>query len=367
VAVVHAGDGSGRLFIVENRGTILIHDGDELLASPFADLSDHVTGPFGEQGLLGLAFHPDYVVNGLFFVSYTDTSGDSTLARMSVSAEPNRADPASLQEILTFSQPDSDHNGGDIHFGPDGYLYFAAGDGGHGASPDAPQEGDTLLGKILRLDVDGEETYAIPPDNPFVGVLEVRDEIWALGLRNPWRFSFDSLTGDLFVGDVGAQCREEIDHVPAGSPGGFNFGWRVMEGSLCWTLDYCNPTATCDDTSFTPPVLEYDHTAGEDCAVIGGYRYRGSSNPSLWGLYLFGDVCSGRIWGATEQSGSWIAAELADTALELSAFGEDERGELYALSITDDGLYRLLTPDGLFGDGFETGDVGLWSGSVGTP
>ena len=352
LGLTHAGDGSGRLFILEQAGRILIHDGTGVLATPFLDLSSRV-GCCGERGLLGLAFHPDYAANGFLFVDYTDSSGRTIISRFAVSADPNRADASSETEVLSFAQPFANHNGGQLAFGPDGYLYIGSGDGGGGGDQqNNGQQLDTLLGKILRIDVDGLP-LAIPPDNPFVGDPAARDEIWAYGLRNPWRFSFDRHTGDLFIADVGQERREEVDFQGAGSPGGENYGWRRMEGSLCF-----QPSSGCNDGSLVLPILEYDHGLG--CSVTGGYVYRGEAAPGLRGTYLFGDFCSGRIWGATPgASGVWSAVELADTELSISSFGEDEAGELYVVDLAG-AVYRLSSPP-ILTDGFESGDASAWA------
>ena len=280
VGITHAGDGSGRLFIVLQGGRIVIFDGVKILSSPFLDITSVVSSG-GERGLLGLAFHPNYVGNGSFYVNYTNTAGDTVIARYSVSANPNQADPTSADILLTIPQPFSNHNGGQLHFGPDGYLYIGIGDGGSGGDPqNNGQDLGTLLGKILRIDVDKGPPYAIPPDNPFFGPGDgALDEIWAWGLRNPWRFSFDRLTGDMFIGDVGQNSWEEVDFQPASSAGGENYGWRLMEGNSCY-----NPATNCNDSTLTLPILVYDHTVG--CSVTGGYRYRGSKNPALDGFYL---------------------------------------------------------------------------------
>jgi hypothetical protein len=342
VAIAHAGDGSGRLFITEQGGRILIYDGSELLPAPFLDISALLsTG--GERGLLSVAFHPNYESNGHFFVNYTNTSGNTVIARYSVSNDPNLADPASALAVLTIAQPYSNHNGGQLQFGPDGYLYIGMGDGGGAGDPNNyAQNPNSLLGKMLRIDVDGDVPYAVPPDNPFISDEQARDEIWALGLRNPWRFSFDRATGDLFIGDVGQYSWEEIDYQPAGSTGGENYGWRLMEGNNCF-----NPSTNCDDGSLTLPVLEYGHDLG--CSVTGGYRYRGKDNPLLSGLYIYGDFCSGIIWGARPGgNGNWSAEELLDSDLNISAFGEDENGELYVAHRAAAGgsIYRIdqITP-----------------------
>jgi glucose/arabinose dehydrogenase len=324
VGVVDAGDGSGRLFIVEQAGRILIHDGSQVLASAFLDVSALVSC-CGEQGLLGLAFHPDYATNGLFYVDYTNTAGDTVIARYHVSADSNVADPASARILLTIAQPFANHNGGQLAFGPDGFLYIGMGDGGSAGDPDnrAQNLGD-LLGKLLRIDVDGAFPYAIPATNPFRNTPGARPEIWAFGLRNPWRFSFDRQTGDLFIADVGQSSREEVDFQPAASAGGENYGWRRMEGTLCF-----NPSSGCNDGTLTLPILEYDHSLG--CSITGGYRYRGGRFPQLVGRYFYGDFCSGRIWNGIQTGQTWSSTQLIDTTLQITSFGEDAGGELYVV------------------------------------
>lgn len=338
VDITHAGDGSGRLFIILQGGRIVIFDGVQILSPPFLDINSLVSSG-GERGLLGAAFHPNYVGNGFFYVSYTDTAGDSVIARYSVSLDPNRADPTSGVILLTIPQPFSNHNGGQLHFGPDGYLYIGIGDGGSGGDPqNNGQDLGTLLGKILRIDVDSGFPFTVPPDNPFVGVVGAREEIWSFGLRNPWRFSFDRLTGDMFIGDVGQNSWEEVDFQPANSTGGENYGWRLMEGNRCF-----NPAINCNNGTLTLPILVYDHSVG--CSVTGGYLYRGSKNPNLNGLYLYGDFCSGLIWGAQEDGlGGWNTTVLLDTNFSISTFGEDESGEIYFahLSATDGTIYQVV-------------------------
>ena len=347
LAITHAGDGSGRLFITEQGGRILIYDGSGLLPAPFLDISALLsTG--GERGLLSVAFHPNYASNGHFYINYTNTGGDTVIARYSVSNDPNLADPASASTVMTIAQPYSNHNGGQLEFGPEGYLYIGMGDGGDAGDPNNyAQNPDSLLGKMLRIAVDGEIPYGVPPDNPFISDKQVRDEIWALGLRNPWRFSFDRSTGDLFIGDVGQSSWEEIDYQPAGSSGGENYGWRLMEGNHCF-----NPGSNCNEGSLTLPVLEYSHDLG--CSVTGGYRYRGKDNPLLSGLYIYGDFCSGKIWGAKpDGDGNWSVEELLDTNLNISAFGEDENGELYVVHRAAPGgsVYRIVQSTPKFNPG----------------
>jgi glucose/arabinose dehydrogenase len=336
VAITHAGDGSGRLFITLQAGRILIFDGQQLLADPFLDISALVLSG-GEQGLLSVAFHPDYTFNGFFYVDYTDLNGDTVIARYQVSPNPNVADPFSAAILLTIPQPFANHNGGQLQFGPDGNLYIGMGDGGSAGDPlNNAQDLSSLLGKILRIDV-SILPYAIPPNNPFVAGFNARPEIWAYGLRNPWRFSFDRQTGDLFIADVGQSNLEEVNFQPASSVGGENYGWRLMEGSSCF-----NPGSNCNDGSLVLPIVEYDHSLG--CSITGGYRYRGLENSGMFGLYFYGDFCTGRIWGASpDAQGNWVTTELLDTDLQVTAFGEDEDGELLVASFSPGpgAIYRI--------------------------
>jgi glucose/arabinose dehydrogenase len=333
--LTHAGDGSGRLFVLEKRGTIRIIRDRALIGAAFLDITDRVGSSGSEQGLLGIAFHPHYEENGFFYINYTDRSGDTVIARYSA-PDGDQADPNSEHVLLRQDQPASNHNGGALAFGPDGYLYIGLGDGG--LANDAfgnGQNGQSWLAKILRIDVDGGDPYAIPPDNPFVGEDGFADEIWAYGLRNPWRFSFDRATGDLYIGDVGQGAYEEIDFQPAGSEGGENYGWPIMEGMHCFRSD------SCEQEGLTLPIVEYDHGSG--CSVTGGYVYRGEAFPSLAGVYFFGDYCSGLIWGLAVDNGEWQVAQLLDAGIQLSSFGEDESGELY---VTDLGgaVYQISAP-----------------------
>jgi glucose/arabinose dehydrogenase len=314
----------------------IVRDG-ALVPAPFLDIGDRVGASGSEQGLLGLAFHPDYAANGLFFVNYTDRQGSTVVARFSVSSDPDRAEPGSEAILLTLAQPAANHNGGNLVFGPDGYLYIGTGDGGAaGDQFGNGQNGQTLLGAMLRLDVDGAQPFTIPADNPFVGNPDVRDEIWAIGLRNPWRYAFDRLTGDLYIADVGQNKYEEVNFQPAASPGGQNYGWPIMEAAHCFPEE-----RACEQAGLTLPVVEYDHTLG--CSITGGYVYRGAEQPLLAGIYLFGDYCSGRIWGlARSADGRWQTAQLAQADLRISAFGEDEAGELYLVDLTGGDLYRIV-------------------------
>lgn len=339
VAITHAGDGSGRLFITEQSGTIKIFSGTSVRERPFLDIRNLVLAG-GERGLLSVAFHPDYARNGFFFVNYTDRPGGHTIvARYSASSgDPNVADPASRIQIIRIEQPFSNHNGGQLQFGPDGFLYIGMGDGGAGGDPgNRAQNLLELLGKMLRLDVDRGLPYTIPADNPFLNRNDARHEIWASGLRNPWRFSFDRQTGDMFIGDVGQNAFEEISFQPASSRGGENYGWRRMEGLHCF-----NPSTGCNQEGLVLPIIEYPQTDGS-CSVTGGYRYRGRFS-SLRGLYIYGDYCSGKIWGASQGSdGRWTTTLLLQTSLNISSFGEDESGELYVADLNGN-VYRLVDP-----------------------
>jgi glucose/arabinose dehydrogenase len=340
--VTHAGDGSGRLYIVEKGGTIRLVENGAPLETPFLDISDRVRSSGYEQGLLGLAFAPDYTQSGFFFVNYTDRQGNTVVARFNVStADPNRADPASEFVVLTLDQPASNHNGGMVAFGPDGYLWIGTGDGGgagdrfgHGQNP------ATLLGKMLRLDVttDPSAPYLIPPDNPWVTAdwngQRVPGEVWAVGLRNPWRYSFDRATGDLWIADVGQNQIEEIHFTRAGDPGGLNYGWPIMEGDRCFR------TTACDPTGLEWPVFTYTHQG--HCSVTGGYVYRGQEYPALHGVYVFCDFCSGALWAtAPDGAGGWVTEFMTRTGITLSSFGEDEAGELYATDLNSGIVYRV--------------------------
>lgn len=321
VSITHAGD--SRLFIVLQGGQVVIWNGAGVLPTPFLDISDRVSSG-GERGLLSIAFHPRYPENGFFFVNYTNLNGHTVVARYRVSSDPNRADAASAKQVLFIEQPFSNHNGGQMQFGPDGYLYIGMGDGGSGGDPgNRAQSLETPLGKMLRIDVDADP-YAVPPSNPFVATAGARPEIWATGLRNPWRFSFDRATGDLWIADVGQGSWEEIDFQPASSIGGENYGWRRMEGTHCF-----NPASDCNPGNLVLPVIEYNHTGGA-CSVTGGYVYRGAGSPRLQGMYIYGDYCNGKIWGATRNgTGPATVKELLDTTFFISTFGEDANGELY--------------------------------------
>jgi glucose/arabinose dehydrogenase len=336
-SVTSAGD--GRLFLTQQMGLVHVFADGALKPEPFLDLRN-VLSTGGERGVLSLAFHPDYAENGLFFVCYTDLEGAVTLARYRVSADPDKADPASGVVILRAPKKYQEHNGGQLQFGPDGYLYASLGDGGTeghaGGDPECrAQKGDTFFGKILRLDVDHESSakpYAIPPDNPFRDRPGM-EEVWSLGLRNPWRFSFDRLTGDLYIGDVGEKLREEIDFEPAGSPGGRNYGWNVMEGTACFPTTGCPAdTPPCGSHVYTPPILEYGQE-DKRCSVTGGFVYRGTALPHLYGAYVFGDQCNGQLWAAERKPSGWEVHELPQRALYVTAFGEDNRGEIHLTTL----------------------------------
>jgi len=339
--ITHAGDGSGRIFIAQRGGKIMIYKNGAVNNSPFLDVGSLITTNGGEQGLLGLAFDPNYTTNGRFFITYTDASdGAVKLARYSVSGgDADIADPGGTV-VLTISEPYENHNGGMLAFGPDGYLYLGVGDGGSGGDPqNNGQNKNTLLGKILRLDVSGP-SYTIPPTNPFVAQSNVKKEIWAYGMRNPWRFSFDSANGDLYIGDVGQDREEEIDYQPASSLGGENYGWRVLEGNLCYPSGSCNPPS-----NYAAPVSTYDHGSSDSngCSVTGGYIYRGSQFPGLVGIYLYGDYCRGKVWGLYESSPDhWTSKLIADTNYSISSFGEDETGEIYLADYGSGTIYRVI-------------------------
>ena len=320
-----------RLFVAERRGWIRIIKNGKLLETPFLDIDALVNSGGPERAFAAIAFHPGYETNGFFFVSYTDVAGDGVIARFTVSADPDLADPKSQLVLLTIEEPAPIHNVGWLGFGPDGYLYVGSGDGG-GTDGEFAQDTESLLGKLLRIDVDGPPPYGIPPGNPFVGRAGL-DEIWALGLRNPWRCSFDRKTGDLWLGDVGKATWEEVNFQPAGTPG-VNYGWNCREGAHC-----AEPAKECcKQPGLTDPIHEYEQAV--TCAVIGGYVYRGTAIPALTGLYLFADWCANRVWAFDRKTGE--ATEILDNIPSISSFGEDGAGELYLLS---SGTVRKIVPD----------------------
>ncbi|HEX9697183.1 MAG TPA: PQQ-dependent sugar dehydrogenase [Actinomycetota bacterium] len=324
IHVTNAGDGSGRLFIVERAGIVKIVDDGQVLADPFIDISAIVGDGFLEQGLLSIAFHPGYATNGSVFLSYTDLLGRNVLARYHVDqSDANKLDPGSAEILLTQLQPFLNHNGGLALFGPDGYLYMGIGDGGTANDPAFNgQNAQTLLGTIIRIDVDVPSGYAIPPDNPFVGNPAASGEVWAYGLRNPWRFSFDAATGDLYIADVGQNVWEEINVAAASSPGGENYGWNRYEGNHEFQIELFPPI-----TPYVFPALEYNHDEG--CSVTGGDVYRGPTLTALTGAYVFGDYCTGRIWSMTQTGSTWSKTQLLASSLGISSFGTDEAGEIY--------------------------------------
>ena len=370
VSIANAGDGSNRLFIVEQEGVIRIYDfaTGTLLEPPFLDIRDDVfsfedAGGHTEQGLLGLAFHQDYSNNGKFYVNYTISPAQNewhtVVAEFLVSGNPDVAQ-ASGNVILQFDQENRNHNGGDLHFGLDGYLYIASGDGGGGNDQyDNAQNINTLKGAILRIDVDGTppeggelcgavQDYGIPPDNPFTGTGDGCDEILHFGLRNPWRFSFDAMTSDIYIADVGQNTWEEINFMPFGFSE-VNFGWSCREG----LHDF--PAGKLCTSAYTDPVLEYSH-ADSNCSVTGGYVYRGSTL-SINGYYVYGDYCSGRIWLARKQGGNWSSEEWTNgnpMEFGLSAFGQDQNCELYMVNRSSHKLYRFTDSEFVFRGGFES-------------
>jgi glucose/arabinose dehydrogenase len=329
--------GDDRLFILEKAGPIRVLKGGTLLEAPFLDLTGKVALADGEQGLLGLAFAPDYASSGRFIVHYIALSGASHFSLFRVSADPDRADPASESEVLVVSRPGIGHNGGQILFGPDGMLYVGLGDGDNDDGGRGQSLRD-LLGSVLRIDVTAGAPYTVPPDNPFVGTPGARPEVWSYGLRNPWRFSFDRATGDLYIGDVGESRYEEVNFSSAadGAGRGVNYGWSRMEGRHCFS------NAECDQTGLTLPVLEYDHSDG--CSVIGGYVYRGAAIPVLQGHYVYADFCDGWVRSFRMQGG--VAGEETDwPALrpggQVTSFGEDAAGELYLLT-QQGGVFKFV-------------------------
>jgi hypothetical protein len=333
---------TSRLFVVEQGGKIRLIKNGTLLATPFLDITSLVISG-GERGLLSMAFHPNYANNGQFFVAYTEDApdpapdGDVKVVRYTVSANPDVANPASAQPIIAIAHATDYHNGGLVTFGPDGLLYIGVGDGG-GAT--AAQDTTMQLGKLLRIDVNGTPPYVVPASNPFVGRLPASPEIWSYGLRNPWRFSFDRLTGQLYIGDVGEGTREEIDVQPATSTGGENYGWNILEGSGCFN------GAPCSSTGTVLPVFEYPHSGGSitGCAITGGYVYRGARLPLLAGLYFYADYCSG--WVRSLRYANGVVSEHHDYTPEfgllgnITSFGQDSRGELYIVTQAG-GIYRI--------------------------
>ena len=327
-----------RLFIVEQTGAIRIVKNGALLPTPFLDISDRISAG-GEQGLLGLAFYPDYANSGRFIVHYTNPAGDTHLSIFQVSGDPDLADAASEQVILTADQPYANHNGGQVAFGPDGFLYLGLGDGGAANDPEGrAQNLSDLLGSILRVDVQSGTSYTVPGDNPFVGQAGIQPEVWSYGLRNPWRFSFDRATGDLYIADVGQDRYEEVDVAAASEGGGkgVNYGWNITEG------DHCLGGGECNQTGLTAPDFEYEHAQG--CSITGGYVYRGAAVPAIQGLYFYGDFCQGWVRSFRYAAGSvtevtdWPSLRPGGPVL---SFGEDAAGELYVMS-SSGGVFKVI-------------------------
>jgi glucose/arabinose dehydrogenase len=341
VLVANAGDGSGRLFVVEQTGRIKIIEGGVVRPQPFLDLSRSISRG-SEQGLLGLAFHPSFESNGKFYVNYTNTAGDTAINEYRVTTDPSVADGSTGRRIMAIDQPYSNHNGGHIAFGPDGYLYIGMGDGGGAGDPgNRAQSLNSLLGKMLRIDINGRSgtrQYRIPSTNPYVGRTG-HDQIWSRGLRNPWRWSFDRKRGDLWIADVGQSRYEEVNrsNAAAGRGRGVNYGWRVMEGRSCY-----RPRTGCNTSGKIQPLVVYGRASG--CSVIGGYVYHGVLAPSLVGRYFFGDFCSGRIWTVLRSARTPATKSLfLDTALNITSFGEGEDGELYVTDAAG-GVRRIVGP-----------------------
>lgn len=335
VFFTHANDGSGRNFVVLQDGQIVILQSNLLFPAPFLDISDRVNSIGSEQGLLSVAFHPSFSENGRFFVNYTrQGDGATVIAEFNVGSDPDIASPASERVILTIGQPFGNHNGGQVQFGPDGFLYIGMGDGGSGGDPEGNgQDLSTLLGSILRIDIDNDDgnAYDVPEDNPFLGTAGARQETWAYGLRNPWRFSFDRCDGRLFLGDVGQQLWEEIDLIE----GGRNYGWNTMEASRCFG------GGACVQGGLELPIGEYSHSGGH-CSITGGYVYRGTAVQELIGHYVFADFCSGQFWTLFQSAaGEWIQMQSINTPFSISSFGEDEAGELYAVDLGG-AIYRIV-------------------------
>ncbi len=386
IQVVSAHDGSGRLFVVERLGTVRIVENGQVLPEPFLDVEDQVLATSGERGFFSIAFHPDFADNGYFYAHYTSRpDGNVVISRFEVSDEdPNRFDPESEFVLLSVDHPHDIHNGGGLKFGLDGYLYITIGDGG--GPVDGDPEGDaqnlnSLLGKVLRIDVDGGDPYAIPSDNPFVGRNDARPEVWSYGLRNPWRINVDRVTGDLFISDVGSGSTEELNYQPGNDPGGNNYGWPVLEGSRCFPF-----WVDCYDPDSVRPIIEYEHDLG--CSISSAQVYRGEEAAFMQGTLIFGDWCSGRIWMANKDaSGAWTADQLSDSGFGITSIEEDENGDLYLTDMWEGQLVKLIfqevdsglvidaiDPPGAIagsedleltvtGSGFTTESVVRWNGS----
>lgn len=350
VDIANADDGSNRMFVVERSGIIRVVEEDTIREVDFIDISNRVSSG-GERGLLGLAFHPDYENNGYFYVNYTRSAGSlaTRISRFSISEDdPNQADPDSELILLEFEQPFGNHNGGDLNFGPnDGYLYIATGDGGAGGDPgDRSQDAQDFLGKLLRIDVDNGDPYAIPDSNPFAGSADTLPEIWSLGLRNPWRFSFDRLNGNMWIADVGQGEREELNFEPANSVGGYNWGWRCYEGNLNFNLQDCS-----DFEGYDGPIIDYTHdNNGVDAygvSVTGGYVYRGGKYPDMQGWYFMADYVTNHFWAVKYDGIDTTVLEYRTIGDEnnlfgISTFGEAENGDLYAALLGSGTLYEMV-------------------------
>ena len=340
--VTPAGDGSGRLFVVEQTGKIRIIANGQILDEPFLDVSDLITTAGNEQGLLGMAFDPNFAKTGRFYINYSRKgNGDNVIARYQVSSDPDIADPNSAKILITIPGYEPNHNSGMLAFGPDGYLYIGTGDGGGGGDQHGTigngQSLSALNGKILRIDVSGD-AYTVPPTNPFANQANVHPEIWAYGLRNPWRFSFDKATGDLYIADVGQDHYEEVDFQAAGDKGGENYGWRVLEATHCY-----NPSSNCDSSGKVMPILEYSHDEGS-CSITGGYVYRGKDYPWLVGEYVFGDYCSGILRAtARDANGNWQTRKVGNFNGNISSFGQDENGDVYLVGQGDGTIYKITS------------------------
>jgi glucose/arabinose dehydrogenase len=339
VDIASAGD--ERLFIAEQRGIIhILNAQGQRLPTPFLNIQSRVNSASNERGLLGLVFHPNFAQNGYFYVNYTNTAGNTRVSRFNVSAaDPNVADPDSELLLLAVNQPFSNHNAGDLNFGPDGYLYFGLGDGGSGGDPqNYSQNRQSFLGKMIRIDVNSGSPYSVPPTNPFVNDASTLDEIWAVGLRNPWKFSFDRLTGDMWIGDVGQNAWEEIDFQPAASTGGENYGWRCYEGNAAYNTSGCQGAA-----AYKFPVHVFANGFNSGCSVTGGFVYRGSEFPDLYGHYLYTDYCAGKIWSLTPNgSGGWTNRQLLQGAAnQYVSFGENQNGEMFLAAISAGTILRI--------------------------
>ncbi|KAF0220839.1 MAG: glucose/sorbosone dehydrogenase-like [Geobacteraceae bacterium] len=333
--ITHAGDGSGRIFVVEKKGTIRIVRNGTVQGAPFLNITGLVRSTGSEQGLFSVAFPPGFAAKRHFYIDYTGRTGigDTVLARHPLTANPDVADSAGGAVLLNVVQPFENHNGGQLAFGANGFLYVSLGDGGSGGDPfNNGQNLGVFLGKILRIDVEsGVSPYAIPAGNPF------GSEIWAFGLRNPWRFSFDRATDDLYIADVGQDQFEEVNFQPAASRGGENYGWNIMEGLHCFN------SPACSQAGLTLPVAEYIHD-GANCSVTGGFVYRGAQYPALQGVYLYADLCSGRIWGLRRNGAVWENRLLLTTTLQITTFGEDEAGNLYLADFGSGDIYKIDVP-----------------------